>query len=377
MAVRIEKRRGKRILVIDITYRDSTGRWARFRRDSKAPNKAAAQAEERRIQERIATTGSPYEIAKAAAPSQTEHTYAAVVREYRETKLTADLKATTGKGYRQVLDQYLLPRFGDWPVSTITGVEATKLDHELALRPGPKKNKRGRSVRNNVQIVLRSTLRFAVERGHLAAMPTGMPKLKQPGKVVLTIPTDDEVQRILGAANARQRRVFALMAFAGLRPNEVRALEWQNASLNAPSKMLQVLHGQSLGKTDTPKTGPRVIPIAPALFAELLVTPPAKRKGFVARSKLGKPWGQSGMNHAFKKIAKQLGMPKTWTLYYLRHYAITSWLRRGIPVHVVQKMAGHNNLATTEKYAHALHADLEQAARLLGNILETEPEAAE
>lgn len=83
------------------------------------------------------------------------------------------------------------------------------------------------------------------------------------------------------------------------------------------------------------------------------------------------------MNHAFKKIAKKLGMPKTWTLYYLRHYAITSWLRKGIAVHVVQKMAGHNNLATTEKYAHALHADLEQAARLLGNILETEPEAAE
>ncbi|TKC95239.1 site-specific integrase [Polyangium fumosum] len=34
----------------------------------------------------------------------------------------------------------------------------------------------------------------------------------------------------------------------------------------------------------------------------------------------------------------------------LRHYAITSSLRAGIPVHVVQRMAGHKHLATTQTY---------------------------
>ena len=29
-----------------------------------------------------------------------------------------------------------------------------------------------------------------------------------------------------------------------------------------------------------------------------------------------------------------------WSVYSLRHYAITSWLRAGVPVHVVQRMAG-------------------------------------
>lgn len=62
--------------------------------------------------------------------------------------------------------------------------------------------------------------------------------------------------------------------------------------------------------------------------------------------------------------------------YALRHYAITSWLRRGIPVHVVQKMAGHRNLSTTQRYVHFLKADLEDAALRLagiGNMLETPP----
>ena len=48
------------------------------------------------------------------------------------------------------------------------------------------------------------------------------------------------------------------------------------------------------------------------------------------------------------------------------HYAITSWLRRGIPIHVVQRMAGHKHLSTTQRYVHHLKDDLEDAARRLG-----------
>jgi site-specific recombinase XerD len=63
-----------------------------------------------------------------------------------------------------------------------------------------------------------------------------------------------------------------------------------------------------------------------------------------------------------------------WSVYTLRHYAITSWLRAGVPVHVVQRMAGHSELSTTLRYVHFVKADLEDAARLIGNMLETGPE---
>jgi site-specific recombinase XerD len=52
-------------------------------------------------------------------------------------------------------------------------------------------------------------------------------------------------------------------------------------------------------------------------------------------------------------------------VYSLRHYAITTWLRKRVPVHVVQKMAGHSTLSTTQRYVHFLKADLEDAAALL------------
>ena len=60
-----------------------------------------------------------------------------------------------------------------------------------------------------------------------------------------------------------------------------------------------------------------------------------------------------------------------FTVYSLRHYAITLWLRAGVPVHVVQRMAGHKHLATTARYVHLLRGDLDEAAVRIGNMLAT------
>jgi hypothetical protein len=82
-----------------------------------------------------------------------------------------------------------------------------------------------------VQIVLRSVLRFAVDKNDFGAMPSGLPRLKQPEPSILEIPTDDQVVEILRLACPTQRRAFALMAYAGLRPNEVRALPRRDMKL--------------------------------------------------------------------------------------------------------------------------------------------------
>lgn len=84
----------------------------------------------------------------------------------------------------------------------------------------------------------------------------------------------------------------------------------------------------------------------------------------MAVTQAGETWGQYGLDQAFERVRDRAGLAG-WSVYALRHYAIIMWLRRGIPVHVVQKMAGHRNLATTQHYVHFLKADLEDAARRL------------
>ena len=171
------------------------------------------------------------------------------------------------------------------------------------------------------------------------------------------------------------------MAFAGLRPNEVRALRrrdvqlrWQNSV--AVGGFLSIREGRSFGQTDTPKSGRREIPIAPPLARLLAPATKGPREGYLALTKKGQPWGQYGLDQAFDRVRHRSRL-SGWSVYALRHYAITSWLRRGIPVHIVQKMAGHKHLATTQRYVHFLKDDLQDAARRLagvGNMLETPPE---
>lgn len=104
------------------------------------------------------------------------------------------------------------------------------------------------------------------------------------------------------------------------------------------------------------------------------------REEHLALTARGEPWGQYGLANVFERVRDRAGLAG-WSVYALRHYAITTWLRRGIPVHVVQKMAGHRNLATTQHYIHHLRADLDEAARRLddsygrGNSGETAPVA--
>ena len=365
MTVRKEQRRGETRLVIDINYTKRDGSRGRYRKDAQVQILTAARAEDRRLLALIAQHGEPYEpSAPGAGPEQAEvttKTFREVVDEYRATFMVTDLKVTTRRGYDKVLDTVLLPRFGDLPVPAVDGAAASKLDLELTKR------QLSRGTRNNMQIVLRSVLRFAKDKGHISDAPKGLPRLKQVEQSILEIPSDEEVEKILHAACESHRRSFALMAYTGLRPNEVRALRRRNLQLRRENGepvggFVTVREGWSYGQTHTPKTGQRVIPIAPPLARVLGPIEQGPRDGHLAVSERGTPWGQYGLDQAFERVRDRVGL-EGWSIYCLRHYAITMWLRRGVPVHVVQRMAGHKHLSTTQRYVHYLKEDLEDAAR--------------
>ena len=401
MAVREENRRGKRILIIDFRFRQPDGKLGRYRRDSEAVTKTAAREEERRVRDRIARTGAPFEAPAEQAPTEQATkkdvpTFRQVVEQFRASFMVTDLKASSRRGYGLVLDGALLPKLGDMPITAVDGAAAAQLDLEFAQRERqgarkgatiakgkrqakePKRKNLARSTRNNVQIILRSLLRFAVERGILPSMPTGLPRLKKIGQTVLEIPTDEQVEVILTLAAPEHRLSFTLMSDAGLRPNEVRALRWRDVQLEHEGNevvggFLSVREGLSFGHVDTPKTGQREIPLTPRLARLLGHVTQRARDEHVALTKRRQPWGQYGLAQAFDRVRNRAGLAG-WSIYALRHHAITMWLRKGIPVHVVQRMAGHSNLSTTQRYVHHLKSDLEDAALRLsttGNRWET------
>lgn len=87
------------------------------------------------------------------------------------------------------------------------------------------------------------------------------------------------------------------------------------------------------------------------------------------------PTGQDLVNNPlrrFKTLCRQAGVGP-YTIHDLRRSCITNWAQR-LPIHVVQKLAGHSDIQTTETYYLSVQQeDLAKASRmqstLVGDIL--------
>jgi YD repeat-containing protein len=367
VTTRKEDRGGKSRWVIDISYRTADGEQHRYRRDAQVQTKTGADAEERRLLAELARAGSLPKSGDAPEPEPEPHRYTFddAVRHFRATHMKNALKPSTRAGYENRIDTLLVPRFGAEPLDTIDGNAFTKLDVELVaddLVP---------STRAKIQTVLRSVLRAAVRAGMLATMPV-LPPLPRIGRKVPRPMRREDLEAILANASPSARLAFELAAFTGLRASEVRGLRWSDVDLKAGT--LVVRRAITLGVETTPKSHhQRLIPLATTLRVTLEAAARERRGPWapVTLTALGKPWGESGLNQAFKRAQKR-AKREGWSFHDLRHFFVTELCRNGAPAVAVQQLAGHSDLATTQRYADLDANDLRSAiARFDGNSVET------
>jgi integrase len=372
MAVRTVKRRGERRLVIDIRYTNSDGTPGRFRRDAEVQTVAAAHAEDRRRLAALATTGTPEGLPPPAVPPivqsnpvevsepivrPTTPAFGETVKDYLATFAPSNLKPSTKRGYEAILKGFLLPRLRSTPIGEIDAATVRRLDVELVARGVTP------STRRQMHAVLRSVLfKHAVESGLLTEAPR-FPKLPKAGRKIVRALTQEEFARIEQKACPAHRLAFLLAAHAGLRAGEIRGLRWKDVDLK--SGHIIVRRSICYGVAATPKSGhERVVPLTPILRAALEAVISQDGNAVVSTSKRGTPWKSYALRQAFVRVAKKAGI-EGWRFHDLRHLFVTSLFRAGAPAPAVQALAGHAHLATTERYAHLVRVDLDDAiARL-------------
>jgi integrase len=369
VTTRKEDRDGTSRWVIDIPYKTADGKRRRYRRDAQVQTKTGAEAEHRRLIVELARAGSLPKSGEMPEPEPEPHRYTFddAVRHFRATHMKNALKPSTRAGYENRIDTLLVPRFGGEPLDTIDGNALTKLDVELVadeLVP---------STRAKVQTVLRSVLRAAVRAGMLATMPA-LPPLPRIGRKVPHPMRREDLDAILANSSSSARLAFELAAFAGLQAGEVRGLRWSDVDLKVGT--LVVRRAITVGVETTPKSHhQRAIPLASTLRATLEAAARERRGPWapVTPTALGKPWGESGLNQAFKRAQKR-AKREGWSFHDLRHFFVTELFRNGAPAVAIQQLAGHSDLATTQRYADLDANDLRSAiARIDGNSVETAP----
>ena len=76
--------------------------------------------------------------------------------------------------------------------------------------------------------------------------------------------------------------------------------------------------------------------------------------------------GKWSLENRIKKISKNAKINKNVTPHVIRHTAITYWAEKGMPIDIIQVLAGHVNIETTRIY---LHTSLQRIKKMYKNIL--------
>ena len=195
--------------------------------------------------------------------------------------------------------------------------------------------------------------------------------LKVPGarKARTVIYTDAEADMILtwaadqpGVRGKVAHAVLATLRYTGLRRNEVAVVRLDGVDLDA--RRLCVV-----GKGDKPRIVPIAPPLLPILDDYLTILRPKLPKSsfFFANpgSHRGDRYegrlGPTCVANLVRRAGAEAGVAGRHFPHRWRHSYATTLLRRGADIHVVQRLLGHANIATTTRYLHLCDADLSDA----------------
>ena len=309
------------------------------------------------------------------------------VAEYCEKWLllqSAHVRATTLIDYTSKVRRHIIAELGDRHIADVS-----LDDIQVALVPVSKKSE---SVYKSVVVLYKSIFRAAKESHviennptvHLTAKGGGVP---QTDKIPLT---DEQVERLLEAIKGLPPYVFVMIGlYAGLRREEILALQWDCVFLDVPTPYISVQrawrsnHGRpeisTVLKTNASK---RDVPIPKRLIDCLQEAKAASKSKFVVADSNGEPLSYSQFQRVWQYIVVRTAKPRyrykyvngqsikilvnptlgehqknnpkivysldfDVTPHQLRHTYITNLLYAGVDPKTVQYLAGHKNSKTT------------------------------
>jgi integrase len=266
---------------------------------------------------------------------------------------------------------HLISTLGTRRLDTITTETVQHLKHQLRDR-APK-------TVNNVLTVLNVLLKKAVEWDVIERMPCTIRLLPIP-KGSAGFYDFEEYERLVGAAKAMDRNAYLIALLggeAGLRCGEIMALEWGDVDLG--KRQLCVQRSDWKGQVTTTKGGRlRYVPLTVRL-ATALRDHRHLRGARVLCQRDNSPLTQKIVQDHVRRSVRRAQLA-TSGVHRLRHTFCSHLAMRGAPARAIQELAGHMDLATTQRYMHLSPAAIEGAIRLLdqakpvhgfGDILET------
>jgi integrase len=302
------------------------------------------------------------ESSKAVGPSLTVKP---LVEAYRTERMPQ--RYTTRRSYNVWLDRYVLPQWGDGP---ITNMQAQPV--ELWLRALPLSSR----SKSDIRALIRRLWDCAMWRGDVPTQRNPMELVRIPGASKRTqkprVLTVEEYRILLSGLRQPFRTIALIGGCFGLRISECLGLRWSDVDwLQA---RLQIQRGVVRNRVADCKTvgSERAMPIDSAVLDALKQWKADSSFSadsdwmFASPAKIGRlPWSSDSVLRAFQSA----GVGHLGT-HSLRH-SFRSWLQVvGTPVAVQQKLMRHADIRTTmNTYGDTFQPELAEAASKLAGLV--------
>jgi site-specific recombinase XerD len=178
--------------------------------------------------------------------------------------------------------------------------------------------------------------------------------------IVLSV---DEVQSMFKACgNTKHKVILALLYSCGLRVSELINLKWSH--IDRGRMIINVL--QAKGNKDRQvMLTPELIPLLEKYYLEY------KSKEYILNGQFPNKqlqYSDRSVGEVVKQLALKAGINKRVYTHLMRHNCFTHMVENGTDINLIQKLAGHSNVKTTNIYLHISHNHISKIQSPLSQI---------
>lgn len=293
-----------------------------------------------------------------------------VAEEWLESK--RKIGRTTKRDYRDLLDNYVIPKWGDWQVAAVQWEDVNAWLTELETKPGKSGRLLGATRIIKAYRVLSMTMKHAVFSKRIAVSPCHDHELPRPDDedehVYLTY---DQLEQLALAAG-EYRLLILTLGYCGIRWAEASAVKV--GRLQVPQRRMRIVQNYTdvsgvLALGPVKNHEKRSVPL-PRSFANELGDLARGRKAddLLFRAPEGGPLRYANFrSRVFDPAVKEAGLDGMGiTPHKLRHTAASLAIAAGADVKVVQLMLGHKDASMTLNiYGHLFPDRLDEVADAL------------
>jgi len=248
----------------------------------------------------------------------------------------SQLKKSTFTDYRNSMNNFLLPRFGNVPIDQIQYLDIETFKSDLE-----RKNKRI----INIFVPMRNVFKLALKAEYIDKNPMDLLDPIKPEKPEINPLSFEEVQLVIENVDPHYENFFTVAFFTGMRFGEMGALKWKNVDFEMG--VIKVRETLVRGEEGSPKTegSIRDVKMLPMVVEALKAQRKATfgKSPYVFLNRYGRTLKPCPLRkHAWTDVLKKVGLEYR-TLMHTRHTYITMMLDSGEHIGWVARQVGHTS----------------------------------